>query len=450
MTDSPSEALLAFLDAHPEIDVFEALLPDLNGRLRGKWLSRAHLGKAFHGGLKLPLTTLGFDIWGRDPESWVFESGDPDGVCEGEPRTLAPVPWQSHPTGQLLMSLRLADGAPCGYDPRDLLRAICDRFATMGLTPVVALELEFYLFEDGRDAFGLPTHSQRAIDGGPAVGGQTYGMDQLEDVAPLMRDIREACRVQGVPVDTLIAESAPSQYEVNLYHGDDALLAADHGVMLQRLIRGVAKQHGKLASFMAKPFGELAGNGLHVHCSLLDKDGHNVFDNGTERGSAELSQAVAGCLATMGDAMAIFAPNINACRRLQVGSHAPLAASWGYENRTTALRIPTGNASDRRIEHRVAGADANPYLVVAAILAGMLYGLEQGLSPPPATEGDAYRQQGTFLPRYLPDSLQRLEQSTFIRDYFGAEFQRVFLAAKRQELVEFDRRVTTLEYDAYL
>ncbi|TNE77285.1 MAG: glutamine synthetase [Gammaproteobacteria bacterium] len=444
------QTLLGFLDAHPQIDVFEALLPDLNGRLRGKWLSREHLDKAFQGGLKLPLTTLGFDIWGRDPESWVFESGDADGICVGESNTLAPVPWLPQPTGQLLMSLRCADGTPCGYDPRDLLRVICGRFTRMGLTPVVALELEFYLFDAERDAFGRPTHSQRAIDGGPAVGGQTYSMEQLEEVAPLMRDIREACLAQQIPVDTLIAEAAPSQYEVNLYHGNDALLAADQGLMLQRLIRGVAKQHGKLATFMAKPFGELAGNGLHVHCSLVDEKGRNVFDNGTEQGSAALSQAVAGCLSTMADAMAIFAPNINACRRFQEGSHAPLAAAWGYENRTTALRIPTGHSQDRRIEHRVAGADANPYLVVAAILAGMLYGLEKQLQAPPPTEGDAYREQVADLPRYLPDALQCLEQSVFIGDYFGAEFQRVFLASKRQELAEFDRRVTTLEYDAYL
>lgn len=450
MTHPAQQAVLAFLDAHPEIDTFEALLPDLNGRLRGKWLSRDHLEQAFRGGLKLPLTTLGFDIWGRDPESWVFESGDADGICFADAATLAPVPWMSATTGQLLMSLRLADGQPCGYDPRDLLRGIQERLLTLGFIPVVALEMEFYLFDAERDAFGRPTHSQRAIDGGPAVGGQTYSMDQLEEVAPLMRAIREACTAQQLPVDTLIAEAAPSQYEINLYHGSDALLAADHGLMLQRLIRGVARQHGKLATFMAKPFGELAGNGMHVHCSLLDRQGNNVFDNGTEQGSELLAQAIAGCLASMADAMAIFAPNINACRRFQLGSHAPLAASWGYENRTVALRIPTGNTRDRRIEHRVAGADANPYLAVAAILAGMLYGIEQKLCPPPATEGDAYRQQGVDLPRYLPDSLQQLQQSPFIGEYFGSEFKRVFLAAKEQELAEFDRRVTTLEYDAYL
>ena len=237
MTSSDQQAVLAFLDAYPQMDTFEALLPDLNGRLRGKWLSREHLDKAFNSGLKLPLTTLGFDIWGRDPESWVFESGDADGICVAEAATLAPVPWLSESTGQLLMSLRRADGIPCGSDPRDLLRNIQQRLKQLGYTPVVALEMEFYLFDTERDTFGRPTHSQRAIDGGPAVGGQTYSMDQLEDEAPLMRAIRDACIAQQLPVDTLIAEAAPSQYEVNLYHGNDALLAADHGLMLQRLIK---------------------------------------------------------------------------------------------------------------------------------------------------------------------------------------------------------------------
>ena len=444
------DVLRDFLSAHPDIELFEVLLPDLNSRLRGKWLSREHIHQAFEGGLKLPLTTLGFDIWGRDPESWVFEQGDQDGICVAEGRSLVRVPWLSKPTAQVLMSLRMASGKPCGYDARDILRHLQQRFLTLGLTPVVALEMEFYLLACDRDSFGQPTHSQTGVDGRRSLGGQTYGMEQLQDVAPLMHAIRDACKVQNLPVDTLITEAAPSQYEINLYHQTDALLAADQGLMLQRLIKGVAKQQGYLASFMAKPFGDLAGNGMHVHCSLLDSEEKNVFDDGAGRGSNQLREAVAGCLQTMADAMAIFSPSINAFRRFQHGSHAPMAAAWGYENRTTALRIPSGSSTDRRIEHRVASADANPYLVVASVLAGMLNGIARQLVAPPDTKGDAYSQHLPDLPRYLPEALARFESSSFIREYFGTEFQRVFLAAKRQELAEFDRRVTILEYDAYL
>ena len=440
-----------FLSAHPDIDLFEVLLPDLNGCLRGKWLSRDHIHDLFENGLKMPLTTLGFDVWGRDPESWVFVEGDRDGVCVAEPRSLVSIPWLSKPTAQVLMSLRTELGHPCGYDPRDLVRAIQQRFGVLGIIPVVALEMEFYLLDANRDDFGKPVHSQKGIDGRAALGGQTYGIEQMQDVAPVMYAIRDACELQNLPIDTLITESAPSQYEINLYHQADALLAADQALMLKRLIKRVAKQQGYLATFMAKPFADQAGSGMHLHVSLNDNDGHNLFaSSGDREANKLLRQAIAGCLNAMPDSMAIFSPSFNAFRRFQQGSHAPLAASWGYENRTTALRIPAGSNIDRRIEHRVASADANPYLVVASILGAMLYGVENQLEAPPDIVGDAYEQGLPGLPRYLPDALNTFEQSSYIQDCFGSEFQRVFLAAKRQELAEFDRQVTLLEYDSYL
>ena len=443
-----------FLSDHPDIDLFEVLLPDLNGNLRGKWLSRDHIHKVFDGGIKMPLTTLGFDVWGRDPESWVFDDGDRDGICVAERRSLVPIPWLSKPTAQILMSLRTESGKPCGYDPRDLLRNIQQRFNQLGMNPVVALEMEFYLLDANRDDFGKPAHSQKSIDGQAALGGQTYGMEQLQDVAPLMYAIRDACKEQKLPIDTLVTEAAPSQYEINLNHQDDALLAADQGLMLRRLIKSEAKRHGYLATFMAKPFGELAGCGMHLHVSLNDENGKNLFGSvnadDLEDTNNLLNQAIAGCLDTVSNCMAIFSPNINGFRRFQQGSHAPLTASWGHENRTTALRIPAGSNAERRIEHRVSSADANPYLVVAAVLAAILYGIENRLMAPPEVKGDAYEQDLPKLPNYLPDALVMFEQSNFIDEYCGSEFKRVFLAAKRQELAEFDQQVTMLEYDAYL
>jgi glutamine synthetase len=221
-------------------------------------------------------------------------------------------------------------------------------------------------------------------------------------------------------------------------------------MMLQRVIRGVARQHGLLATFMAKPFGDLAGNGMHLHCSLVDRQGNNAFHGGSEGGNTLLRQAIAGTLAVMADSMLLFAPNLNSYRRFQRGTHAPLAPSWGYENRTVAVRVPADVPEATRLEHRVAGADANPYLVVAAVLAGMLFGIENGLQPPPALEGNAYDQLPPSLPRYWPDALARFEESAFIRDYFGEQFARVYTILKRQELDEFDRQVTPLEYDACL
>jgi glutamine synthetase len=219
--------------------------------------------------------------------------------------------------------------------------------------------------------------------------------------------------------------------------------------MLKRAIRSVAHQHGKVASFMAKPFAEQVGNGMHIHFSLLDEKGNNVFNNGTPEGSDLLNCAVAGCLETMADSMAVFAPNINSFRRMVPGCYAPLSPNWGYENRTTALRIPGGDNRAMRIEHRVAGADANPYLTVAAILAGALYGIEKKLKAPPAVVGDAGDVEPT-LPHFWNDAILAFERSKFIEEYLGSELRTNYARCKRQEKQEFDSRVTLLEYDAYL
>ncbi|TDG15439.1 glutamine synthetase [Seongchinamella unica] len=445
-----NDKLQSFLDRHPHMEIFEVMLMDLCGGLRGKWVTREKIAKVMAGGLKMPLSTLAFDVWGRDAEEWVFDSGDGDGWCAPDIRTLVPAPWLDRPTGQVLMSMNNVDGSRCRYDPRYLLQDLVDRFASRGLTPVMASEMEFHLLYPEEDDVGRPLHTQRDRIGGGLCAGQTYGIDLMEDEAELMHDIRDACKAQGLPVDTLIKESAPSQYEINLYHVDDALLAADQAMMLQRVIRGVARKHGLVATFMAKPFGDIAGNGMHVHCSLVDSEGNNAFDDGTGRGTELLRQAIAGCLQTMADSMLLFAPNLNSYRRFRRGTHAPLAPTWGYENRTVSVRVPADSPAATRIEHRVAGADANPYLVMAGVLAGMLHGIENELLAPEPLEGNAYEQVPPSLPRYLPNALQDFEQSEHIPAYLGSEFQKVFAILKQQELDTFDSQVTALEYDACL
>ncbi|RLQ23354.1 glutamine synthetase [Seongchinamella sediminis] len=449
MTDN-KDKLQSFLDQHPQLEIFEVMLMDLCGGLRGKWVTRDKIRKVMAGRLKMPISTLAFDVWGRDAEEWVFDGGDGDGWCAPDIRTLVPTPWLERPTGQVLMSMNNVDGSPCSYDPRYLLQGLAERFARLGLTPVMASEMEFHLLHPEEDGVGRPVHTQQDRIGGVLGAGQTYGIDLMEGEAELMHDIRDACAVQGLPVDTLTKESAPSQYEINLYHVNDALLAADQAMMLQRVIRGVARKHGLVATFMAKPFGDIAGNGMHVHCSLVDSEGNNVFDDGTDKGTEMLRQAIAGCLDTMAESMLLFAPNLNSYRRFRRGTHAPLAPTWGYENRTVAVRVPTDRPAATRIEHRVAGADANPYLVMAAMLAGMLHGIENKLQAPEALEGNAYEQVPPSLPRYWPNALDCFAGSRHIPAYLGSDFQKVFTILKQQELDTFDSQVTALEYDACL
>lgn len=442
--------LQTFLDEHPDIEIFEVMLKDLCGGLRGKWVTRDKIHKVMAGQLKMPLSTLAFDIWGRDGEEWVFATGDGDGYCRPDIRTLVPTPWAERPSGQVLMSMAQIDGMPCRYDPRMIITGLVERLAEHGLTPVMATEMEFHLLQAEMDPSGLPQHTQSDRLGGTLAAGQTYGMDAMAEQAPVLHAIRDACVAQGLPVDTLIKESAPSQYEINLYHTADALLAADQAVMLQRAIKGVARQHGYRATFMAKPFADIPGNGMHVHCSLQGADGGNAFDDGTDQGSPLLRQAIAGCLDMLQESMLLFAPNLNSYRRFQRGTHAPLAPTWGYENRTVAIRVPADAPSARRIEHRVAGADANPYLVIAGILAGILHGIEGELEPPTPLEGNAYDQVPPTLPRYWPDALAYFQGSEVVRARFGEDFQKVFSILKQQELDEHDRQVTVLEYEGCL
>lgn len=437
-----------FLRAHPEITTVEALLPDCNGIMRGKWLPRHKLAKIFEGEIKLPKTALSLDIWGRDVEELVFASGDADGICRPVEGSLLPTPWSAGGQhGQIMLSMFDADGTPYMGDPRHVLKQVVSRYQESGWTPVVAAELEFSLVHWDNT---LPRHTCPSPVGSHPVGGNMYGLDVLHQHQQMMEDLRLACELQDLPFDGVVKESAPSQYEINMQHVANPVLAAKQILMMKRLIKGVAHKHGLVASFMPKPFEDEAGNGMHVHCSVLDQQGVNIFDDGTEAGTPLLHQAIAGCLQHMAHSMIIFAPGFNSYRRFQPGTHAPTYPCWGYENRTVAVRVPAGSHAARRLEHRVAGADSNPYLLIAVILAAMLDGIEQHASPGKPTRGDGYTQKSGSLPGYMHEALQLFRGSDFIHRALGGELQRIFTLTKEQEAAEFRHRISLLEYQSYL
>jgi len=437
-----------FLRAHPDITTIEALLPDCNGVMRGKWLPRHKLTKVYQGEIKLPITALSLDIWGRDVEELVFESGDADGICRPIEGSLLPTPWTVDDSlGQVMLSMYNPDGSPYAGDPRHVLKRVLNRFHNAGWRPVVAAELEFSLVLYDRD--GIHHTCPRPVGGAP-IGGNTYGVDVLQSHAELLEDIRKACEIQELPYDGIVKESAPSQYEINMQHVDNPVLAADQIQMMKRLIKGVAAKHGLVASFMAKPFDNEAGNGMHVHCSILDERGDNIFDDGTESGSELLRHAIGGCLAYMAESTVIFAPNFNSYRRFQPGAHAPTFPSWGYENRTVSVRVPAGKHASRRLEQRVPGADTSPYLVFAVLLSAIYEGLDKQLDPGNPIEGDAYQQVKDILPQYLPDAIKLFEDSAFIERSLGPELQRIYSLSKWQENAEFRSRISELEYQSYL
>ena len=446
-----------FLKAHPGIESVDAIFADLSGILRGKRYPIDYLAKLYGGEVAMPASVYLLDTMGasHDPGGIGFSDGDPDAAVRVVPGSLKPVPWAARPTCQLMTTLVIADGAtdagaPYPYEPRNVLARVAARFAELELTPVVAMELEFYLIDPKRTEAGAPQPPISPLTGTRDTGTQVYGMAEVTAFDALLDEVAKACAAQDVPVGATTAEYAPGQYEINLQHVDDPLLAVDHSVLFKRALKAVAQRHGVRASLMAKPYLDQAGSGLHMHLSLLDRGGRNVFDGGEAPASAALEHAVGGVLATLPEAMAILAPNVNSFRRFQPNLFVPIRRSWGFENRSTALRIPLGRGAARRIEHRVAGADANPYLALAAFLAGIHHGLTHKIAPPPPFEGNAGFARDTDLPFRLRPALARLRESEVLADYFGAEYPGLYAACKSAELDAFENHIDAREYAWYL
>ncbi len=436
---------------HGNAELIDLILPDMNGLLRGKRITRDALDKVFQNGVCLPMSLIGTDVTGNTVEETGlgYDIGDEDRICRPIPGSLRPIPWQGRPMLQCLLSMEGFDGGMFSANPREVLKRVVQKFTDRGLTPVVAVELEFYLLDRELTADGRPQTSINPATGERNRTTQVYYMGDLNDYQGFTDAVADACKAQAIPADTAVAEYAPGQFEINLKHRDDAVAACDDAVMLKRAIKSIAEQQGMLASFMAKPFVDQAGSGTHIHVSLLDKDGNNVFASTKEAPAPVLKHAIAGLQQVSKDCMLMFAPHANSYRRFVLNAFVPLNDCWGFNNRTVAMRIPHSDAKNVRIEHRIAGADANPYLVTAAVLAGILHGLDAKGDPGPAINGNAY-EQTEQRQLFWRDTINDFMASTFIKDMFGGEFQHVFGQQKLKEMRSFYTEVTTLEYDWYL
>ncbi|WP_375202582.1 glutamine synthetase family protein [Hyphococcus sp.] len=441
-----------FLEEHPDIKFVDAFLADLNGVLRGKRLPASQALKIFKSGLRLPRSLIGVDVWGYDvmENGLVLETGDVDGLCFPTSTGLLPCSWTDGEAAQIMLMMGDEDGGPFAADPRQLLIDMKARLAASGLHPVAAMELEFYLLSINTDELGRPLTPARNATKRRIGDARMYAMSELDNFGGFFSDLYAACEAQGLPLGAAIVEGGAGQFEVNLMHQADIVAAADQAVLFRRTVKGVADKHGLIASFMAKPFGDLAGNGLHVHMSMLNDKGENVFAGNDDAGSDVLRQAVAGLLAAAPEAMIFFAPHLNSYRRFQDASHAPTSLTWGYENRTAAIRIPNDAPQNRRFEFRIAGADANPYLLMASLLGGVYHGVENKLTPPPATEGNAYEADALKVPTAWGDATDAFAEGKILAPLFGELFARVYTALKRQEMQKANERVTDFEYDSYL
>ncbi|MCB1366156.1 MAG: glutamine synthetase [Rhodobacteraceae bacterium] len=446
--------LKAFLKDHPGIEYLDALVIDLCGNAIGKRLPISQAEKILAAGTPVCGAMQLVDVMGNtaDPMGHGFSDGDPDALARPLAGTLAPVPWSLGRRAQVLCELTDAvTGKPHDHDPRRVLTLVAERFTGLGLRPVLALELEFYLIDLSRDETGAPIPCASPLTGRRERQGQVLSMAKLEEYEPVIRTMQDAAAAQNLPVSTVISEYGAGQFEINLEHQADPAHAADHAALLRRAVKATARQMGFDATFMSKPFPGLSGNGLHLHLSLQDGDGNNIFDPARPDGEARLGHAVAGLQATLPEAMAIFAPNLNTYRRFRPDEFTPVTRDWGENNRSVAFRLPpVSDGAARRLEHRVSGAEANPYLVTAAVLAGVLHGLENRLDPGAKHTGNAGAAVDETLPLTLWDALAALEGATILPEYLGAEYCALYHAVKSAEFADFMDEISPREYRWYL
>tara|TARA_R110002049_G_scaffold84663_2_gene215407 strand:+ start:7250 stop:8641 length:1392 start_codon:yes stop_codon:yes gene_type:complete len=448
--------LARFLKQYPDTGTLELLLPDVSGILKGKRIRQPDFRKVCDDGFffcagSTMLTVLGETVSGMP---YTEIDGDPDIPAVLVPGSIAPVPWARKPTGQALFRLLNDDGTPFFADPRTVLETALQPFRKRGIRIVMATELEFYLLQDEGDAVAPRAPTVPGM-GRPQPGAQVYHPDDLWEIEAFFDDVYAFCDAQNIPADAAISEYAQGQFEINLRHIDDPALACDHALLLKRVIKATARKHGMVACFMAKPFAEDSGNGLHIHMSMYDKNGVNYFSQGKEKlatapFSARLRHAVGGLLKLMPESTAIFAPNVNSYRRLRVDNFAPIEPNWGVNHRVVAVRIPRSDRNNLRFEHRVAGADANPFLVTAAILAGVDHGIRNKIEPPQMVQQGESIKPKLKIPNRWHKALDVFARSKVLPEYLGEDYCKAFVDNRRAECDQFYNEVSDLDFDWYL
>ena len=451
------DELEQFLTANPEIQVLELLMPDLSGILRAKRIHLSEFGRLFNGSFLTPRSAPLLGVRG----DWYDEiplaemGGDPDQIIRPVAGTLSLVPWYDSPVAQVLVAYTQDDGTLDWVDPRQPLQSVLARFKKAGLSATVATELEFYLLANSDEDRPVPLRGNIPGTAMQQEGIQYCMADDLFDCDAFLNDVRIASELQGVPLTTVHSEFSPGQWEINTHHQQDAVLAGTHALLLRRIVKGVARKHGLGATFMAKPFADIAGSGMHIHASIYDSEGANIFADANQvdppRLMPRLRNAVAGLGALLDESMLCLAPHPNSYRRFRAGALAPSGRSWGYDHREVALRVPRSSEHNRRIEHRVAGADANPYLALAAVLAGIHYGLEQQLQPgdPIPREADLSTDE-TTLPKRLDAAIALFANSDVLPTYLGSEFTAIYEAIRQGESNAYHAQVPDLDYAWYL
>ena len=424
--------------AERSIEDVEAFVPDMAGSARGKVLPSDKFG---HGEMKMPEAIFSQTVSGDyidDPNN----VEDRDMLLVPDPTTLRTVPWATDPTASVFLDCYRRNKSPVPQSPRGVLRSILAKYEARGWVPVVAPEVEFYLLSPQTD----PNKEAEPPEGrlGWTEGArQPYSIDTMNDFDPFINDVYAYCEEQGIRIDTLSQEMGPAQFEINFLHGN-AVDLADQVFLFKRTVREAAIEHEMHATFLAKPMAEEAGSALHIHQSVVTKDGNNVFSKPDGEPSELFYGFLGGLQKYVPDAMLMFAPYVNSYRRFLNPWASPVNLAWAIDNRTVGLRVPDSGPEARRVENRLAGSDVNPYLAIAATLACGYLGMVEGLKPTEAVEGSAYGSE-FGLHRHIYSAIDALRGSEAMRGMLGDEFVNVYTAVKSDEYMEFQEIITPYE-----
>ena len=437
-----TEGLAAIAERLAGIDEIECVTPDLNGVPRGKVMT----AEGFLEGRRLQMArgVLLQCIMGGYPDARFYGNEDGDLALNADPQQVHCLPWSDSPRALAICDADELSGESSPLSTRGQLKAVIARYAARGLVPVVATELEFYVFAPNSDPT-QPFQPPRGVDGRREDGASAFSVSSNNGLRPFFSEVYRCMAALGLPRDTFMHEMGVSQFEINLLHGDPLLLA-DQTFLFKHLLKEVALKHGLTVVCMAKPLARTAGSSMHIHQSVVEQgSGRNVFSDAQGQPTATFRHFIGGQQAAMADFTALFAPNVNSYQRLCHPYASPNNACWSEDNRAAGLRIPASGSAARRVENRLPGADANPYLAIAASLAAGLYGIERQLEPTPPIQGQFEVPDALSLPCTLHAALERLKRSALARELFGDEFIEGYIASKTLELTSFFDEITPWE-----
>lgn len=446
---SSAKSLRNWLRAN-KISEVECIVCDMSGIARGKILPTDKFLQSFQEDtLRLPESLFGQTVTGVFIQSRVLDAVEPDVILRPDISSMRVVPWYVEPTAQVICDAFYRDGRPVSISPRQLLQNVLQLYRKRGWRPVVAPELEFFLAAKNIDP-DYPLEPPTGASGRPEVGRQSYGIDAVNEFDPLFEMLYDYCEIQRIDIDTLIHEAGAAQMEINFRHGDP-MEVADQTFLFKRTVRQAAIRHDIYATFMAKPYEHEPGSSMHIHQSVTQAHtNQNLFATKNNDDSVLFLSYIAGLQKHLPAAMPLIAPNVNSYRRLVKWLAAPINTHWGHENRTVGLRVPESTANSRRLENRVPGADANPYLAIAASLACGYLGMTEKLRPKPSVQGSAYEKRGGLLPRHLLDALDKLKASRELREIFGDELVSVYLEIKFAEHEAYQQVISAWEREHLL